>query len=239
MYKRPRGVVLHRGPSELGGGDIVVIATFESLNTKTGNVITIWILPDGENPTQALRDGTNHRVCGTCGLQGSACYVDLSKAPNSVAKSDVRRNYPDLEKRIHAHYFYGRVVRFGGYGDPAAIPLDIIKWVAKTCRAFVGYSSQLFWIDRRRANALAKFLMCSCHNLAQHEEAERRGWRSYTVIPENGKAPAGSIECPHTKKFIRCESCLLCCGTSKKAKSIYVHAHGKGRKQFNQLATER
>jgi hypothetical protein len=39
-----RGVVLYEGPSELDGKPIVVVATFNSVNDKTGNMVQTWII---------------------------------------------------------------------------------------------------------------------------------------------------------------------------------------------------
>jgi len=47
----PNGYLLH------SDSDIVVIATLESENRKTGNMIQIWILCANESPVTAVKTG--------------------------------------------------------------------------------------------------------------------------------------------------------------------------------------
>src|SRR4051812_44690746 len=88
--RKPQGVVLYRGPSELDGTPVVAVATAiarRSKNPKTGGMIQTYILADnGEDPIQAARSGGDAAVCGDCphrpvnGKLGS-CYVNLIQGP--------------------------------------------------------------------------------------------------------------------------------------------------------------
>ena len=50
MMRKPRGLVLYEGPSEIDGKPIVCIATLDSRNRKTGNMVQTWILRQDVSP---------------------------------------------------------------------------------------------------------------------------------------------------------------------------------------------
>lgn len=232
-----RGFILYEGPSAIGDGDVVCIATLESANTKTGDMVQIWILPKDRDPLDALHEGYNDSACGQCPLQGTwdndreqmvnrVCYVNIGQAPKQVWHSYQAGNYVRYEHKQHSFYLRSREIRIGAYGDPAALPTSIVKMLANVGTGWSGYSHQLFWIDQKRAKALARWLMCSCHTKAQDLEAKRRGWRTFTAISEGQKPPKGSIECPNQTHGVQCIDCQLCQGTSKNAKSVFIPSHG-------------
>lgn len=221
------GVILYRGPSMLGGGGVVCVATWDSDNAKTGDMIQIWILPDnGMTPGDAADAGENSAACGNCPLQRQGCYVNLGHAPYMIHGKLSRGGYPNYDPAIHQRRIEGRKVRFGAYGDPAAIPDDILRHWADVSAGWTGYSHQLFWIDRTRADFLASFLMVSCHTPAQNAEAIRRGWRPFTVIRPEQNPPLNSVECPFYTHGVQCVDCGLCDGLESKARPVYAIAHG-------------
>jgi hypothetical protein len=237
--KLPRiGFILYEGPSELGGGDIICIVTLKSSNRKTGNMAQVWILPKGVTPDKAVRKVMNFSACGTCALQGKwdkdkkqvvnrVCYVNLGQAPRSIYRSYKRGRYPVYDRQRDEVFLSKRDIRLGAYGDPAALPLNLVTYLATVGTGWTGYSHQLFWIDRSRADVLAKYVMVSCHTPAQHAESMRRGWRSFLVVPNGKMAPSNAVECPNYTHGVSCQKCQLCQGTSKRAKDIYVIAHAK------------
>jgi len=225
--RKPLGVVVYDGPSELDGSPVVAIATMKTKNVKTGNMIQVWILRSDENPFEALKNDDTQAICGTCPLQNNGCYVRVDQAANAIYKAYKRGAYENFDHAKHARYFADREVRLGAYGDPAALPTSTIRQLTQLGRSWTGYSHQLFWIDQRRANALARYVMASCHNRAQMAEAARRGWRYFGIVPEGKEGPKDALECPNSTRGISCSQCRLCCGTSKGAKSIWIHAHGR------------
>lgn len=240
--KRPIGFEVYRGPSAIGGGDVVGILTLTSRNRKTGDMAQLWILPADRSPLDALRDGENHASCGDCPLQGvydpaagrmsgRVCYVNVGQAPVGVWKAFRAGRYDTYRRDLHAEILADRSIRLGAYGDPAALPDSIVEHFATVGRGWTGYSHQLFRIDRERADRLARWLMVSCHNQAQLSEARRRGWRAFvTVAPEHaerGKVPAGAVECPAYTRGVSCETCQLCRGTSRPALDVYAIGHGR------------
>ena len=88
MTKR-KGYVLQRGKSPIDGKPFVVIATMESKNTKTGNMIQVWILREDINPVEAIATGDDYTVCGDCPHRKQAdgsrsCYVNVGQAPRQI-----------------------------------------------------------------------------------------------------------------------------------------------------------
>lgn len=235
--RRTNGVVLYEGKSLLSDQRIVAIATFKSSNEKTGDMVQVWILPADLDPLQAIQTNDNSGACGRCALQGTAdesgkmhnrvCYVNVGQAPLGIWRAWQSGSYPQFDKRLDEWLLKDREIRIGAYGDPAALPVSLVRYLATVGRSWTGYSHQLLWIRRDRADALSELLMCSTHNKAQLAEARRRGYRSFHAIPAGAPAPADSVECPFYTANVQCRDCQLCQGTSKQAKDVYVIAHAK------------
>jgi hypothetical protein len=65
--KKPTGQIIFKGPSELDGAPIVVIAITRSTNSKTGDMVQTYILPNnGERPTINQQTGADVSICGDC-----------------------------------------------------------------------------------------------------------------------------------------------------------------------------
>jgi hypothetical protein len=110
--KKTNGYIIYRGPSELDGEPIVVVATGfakGSTNTKTGGgLIQTWILRDDIDPMVAANTGADSSICAQCqhrGViitmpdgtllnKGRSCYVTLFQAPLNVFRTMHRGNYP-------------------------------------------------------------------------------------------------------------------------------------------------
>ena len=237
METAPRGFVLYRGKSCISKQPIVAIAVLRSSNVKTGNMIQVYILPEDISPLAALKANDNSGSCGNCPLQGNfddslgkmvdrVCYVNVGQAPEMIWKTWKNGKYPRYLPKEHDHLILGRTVRWGAYGDPAALPLRLIRRISDLAKGWTGYSHQLLWIDRRRADVLAEYLMCSVDNPAQWAEAKRRNYRSFVVVQE-GFQPSNAVQCPHYSHGVKCEDCRLCDGQATGAKDVYVIAHGK------------
>jgi hypothetical protein len=124
------GVVLYDGPSMLDGKPIVVVATLNSANAKTGNMVQTWIIRSDVHPLDALDTGGDYSICGTCPHRKRTCYVNVSQAPSAVYRTYKAGKYPTFDATLHAGLFMGRKVRLGAYGDPAAAPFEVMQQVA-------------------------------------------------------------------------------------------------------------
>jgi hypothetical protein len=214
-----------------------------SANRKTGKMIQIFIIVKHVNPVEAIYTGQDEAVCFQCPLRGHineqgklverACYVDLPKSVLAVWNCFQRGGYRTLSDYS---VFDGRVVRFGAYGEPVLLPFDMVREIARRAKRHTGYTHR--WKEVA-IQGYRQFFMASC-NEQDYQEAESLGWRAF-VVSEN--ALEKHVLCPasdealakHGKKT-DCEHCGLCAGNSRPARSVWIPAHGAGKKYAYKLA---
>lgn len=245
--KKVSSSIIYSGPSLIDGKPIVCIAIKGSKNSKTGGLIQTYILRADIDPREASKHGLDYSICGDCihrGIadptgpgklaKGRSCYVNLSQGPTTVYKAFKRSKYPianpDAIKAIGA----GKMVRLGTYGDPAAVPSSVWDNLLADSVGHTGYTHQTgkLAVDSAR-------LMISADNENQAKDAHSKGQRTFRVIPigqwkAKGKESLlhNEILCPASKEAgakVQCIDCKLCAGSSIKAKSIAIPAHGTGR----------
>lgn len=208
-----------------------------SANVKTGDMIQIAIMVKGRNPLPVLQSGDDTAVCGTCPHRGKpsggtgTCYVNLGQGPRSTMTSHmIKGSVPfDLER------FRGQKVRFGSYGDPAAVPVEVWLRIAAVADGFTGYTHQ--W--RTCRPEFAQVCMASVDSQAEAAQAMAQGYRVFWVRPFGSDKPKGMITCPASKEAgykLTCDSCMMCGGTAAdQRKSITIEAHGSTKKHFAPL----
>jgi len=179
--------------------------------------------------------------CEDCGgRMVRACYVKVFHGPTTAykvrhgLKGPWARNpwYPmatpaDLEQ-IRAK---GAVIRFGAYGDPAAVPARVWETLSGACPRWLGYTHAWRTCDP----ALRAYCMASVDSPAEYAEAVAAGWRTFRVRGKDQPLIKGEIACPASAeagKVAVCADCSLCMGTSRKAKQIAIIAHGMGAGAF-------
>ena len=113
---KQKGFVLYEGASVFDGAPIVVIATLETSNAKTGAMVQTWILRCDIEPHQAIKTGDDSSVCGNCPQRHHSgrcvlCY-DTSSAPLSVYRSYKRGLYTlHIAATEHSSILAGRALR--------------------------------------------------------------------------------------------------------------------------------
>ena len=223
------GYILHETKT------LVVIATTESANRKTGDMIQVWILRSDVDPVTAIKQGSDRRICGDCQHRpdnDGSCYVNVGQAPNSVFRAYANGSYEHLELERYHEVFGGRAVRLGAYGDPAFIPEKVIAGICATADNWTGYTHQ--W----RKNAWLKgYVMASVDSVAEKQEANSWGWRTFRVSGTS-EGNTGEIVCPASQGKTTCANCLLCNGVHgmDRRKSIYIPVHGSTASKFKILA---
>jgi len=239
---RRNGYIIYRGPSEIDGKPIVVIATGfanDSENGKTGNLIQTWILREDIKPIDAVNNGEDSSICGKCphrGVvvngqnEGRSCYVKVWQAPSAVYGAYKRGSYPEMEAADLGWLFIGKAVRFGAYGDPAAIPLHIVDTIGTVAEFTTGYTHQWLHSD----TGYNKWLMASADNAGDRFMARAFGYRTFRVRAASENLGKKEIMCPASKEAgykTTCSDCRACGGTSAKAKvDIAIFAHGEAGK---------
>lgn len=221
----------------LNGEPIVAIATGltgKSSNVKTGPMVQTWILSAEQTPVEAAKSGKDSAVCGNCPLRPlnlGTCYVTLFQGPRSIWSTWKRGGYPAFDLKA----FTGKPVRFGAYGDPAAVPFEVWDAIGFQASMTTGYTHQ--WRD---CDPLHKhYSMASVETEVDALEARSRGWRTFRVTTSPGdKSLSKEVICPASEEAghkIQCIDCGACDGTSSNRKShIVIHAHGSRTKKFKE-----
>ena len=235
--KTPNGIIVYNGPSALDPDvNIVVIITgieTATSNGKTGDMLQVWILREDMEPNVASATGQDVAICGDCPhrrSQGGSCYVDPGKAALAIWRAYKKENYPQVPPREAGALLAGMWVRFGAYGDPSAVPIEVWDPIALTAKKRSGYTRQWHNLDVKRWG----FLMASTMTEDETTEAEALGWRTFRIRSEGAEVMDGEIDCPAAKDDspmpITCAACNLCEGRNfeKKriAKSVTVVVHG-------------
>ena len=212
------------------GRRIVVVATGfnqPSVNRKTGPMIQTWILARSIDPISAVVSGRDKINCLDCPLSHfRGCYVDPGRGPQSVYLAYKRGAYRKFSPDRDIDLFRRRPLRFGAYGEPIFIPLPLMRQLTSVASVWTGYTHQ--WRNPAFA-AYKEFLMASC-TPHDYREAEALGWRAFVMTAEHVD---GLMQCPASKeyrektgRYLNCDQCGQCSGTSQPGRSVQILAHG-------------
>lgn len=250
------GVILYHGPSAYNGAPIAVVLTLKvSDNPKTGDMAQVYILSATAHPVTAQANGRDASVCGSCPLRpllakrkgrgAPRCYVSTFQAPASVYGAYRRGSYATLplesledtgalallRKRLR-----GRAVRWGAYGDPAAIPSGTVQRISRALSSAGASGHTAYSHGWRSRPDLQSLAMASVDSLEELREAQAQGWRTFRVAPLEGieRGAPREIVCPATLEGgsrTDCSRCKLCNGArgpDDARASIRVADHGPG-----------
>jgi hypothetical protein len=230
-------VALWRGPSSFDPTVSVMAVVCAagrdpSENRKTGDMLQVAVFRNDMPPARAWREGKDDAVCPeTCihrskarGGQGS-CYVNkgrLRSAWAAGAKQEPLRaeQLPDFGR--------GALLRLGMEGDPSAVPFWVWGLLVSDALDWAGYTAD--W--RELGPRWQRLFMASCSSAAEAEEAEARGWRSFTgsvsVEEDRLHKAAGRRVCPSESISLTCVQCGGCNGLSggSKRPSFHLPLHG-------------
>ena len=218
-------MIIYEGPSKLDNKPIVAIATgidSPTANDKTGEMVQIWILRQDIAPHHATATGDDSSVCGNCPKRrgkGGDCYVIPFQAPLAVWTAYKNHQYPEFDPTE----LTGRQVRFGAYGDPAAVPFE--AWQPTLTEADLdgstGYTHQVNHpnFDYR----ITLFCQVSADTPKQAIKAQQMGFKTFRTAGDASKRLPGEIECLADSKGLTCADCRLCDGQTA---NIVITAHG-------------
>lgn len=250
------GFIFYEGPSRIDGAPIVGVATWESKNAKTGDLVQTWILRADVNPIQAINTGADSSICGDCPFRGKLvkppenskasllyestnvernCYVTVGQAPLQIYHTYRAGNYPLLSDRA-AIKFANKGLRYGAYGDPVAIPMRHWKPLARYCtgRSHPGYTHQ--WRERK-FQPWRRFLMASTASAEENDLAHAKGWRTFRMIKDVSEMRHGEFLCPASEEAgfrLTCNTCGACNGRHSdldQRHSVAICPHGGGGKR--------
>lgn len=233
---KPLGVVLWQGRSRLDRKPIVAIMTGlqRSKNPKTGNMLQVWILRQDIDPIQAIHTGADKSICGACPLRAREvgtlakrdCYVRMT-GPAGIYKAWKRGSYADAADVDLSSLLSGRRVRFGAYGDPAAVPVHVWARIARLCVSWTGYTHQS---GHRNFDArILDYCMVSADRASQVADMPA-GARSFRVLRPGDAMLPSEVYCPadapKTKGRVTCSTCGLCRGSSPGGRNVAIAVHG-------------
>jgi len=224
------GYTLYQGPSVLDGAPIAAILTLKTSNRKTGNMAQVWIIRTDDNPVAISQAKLDSSICGNCPHKqsiGGACYVNIGQAPLSVYRAHKRGRYSSDLSGL-ADKLKGRMLRLGAYGDPAAVPYDILEAVTKLVKGHTGYTHQASHkaFDKRYMG----LCMVSADTPKQALKYQSQGAKTFRVALVGDTLASGELECLADAKGLQCADCGLCDGTKQ---NIAITVHGSRAKRFN------
>lgn len=116
---------------------------------------------------------------------------------------------------------YGKYIRFGTYGEPSLVPLDLVSRIVHVAKNWTGYTHQ--W---KKQPEYAPYFMASTHTTEEERIASLIGYRSFVASP----TPISQfISCPASEEMgfkSNCSKCGLCSGTmGKGSKSVIILEH--------------
>ncbi len=229
--------VIFDGPSAINGEPIVAIMTGvdrPSANEKTGPQVQVWVFRADVPPIQAAKEKTDDAVCGTCPLRAGVCYVNLAHGPQNIWKSwkanpcNFTQGFPPTAQTKR------RSVRLTAYGDPGALPLELLEQCVKQFQSFTGYTH--LWKEQPH---LQKFVMASVESPELAAEAQALGFRTYRIRNAGEPRLKGEALCPFEAANLQCIDCRACNGkTGAFHSNIVSTVHGiqVKVKKFRQLA---
>lgn len=231
------GTIIYKGPSRLDKQPIFVTAIWGSNNRKTGDMLQTYIMRSDLDPLTASKLGEDASVCGDCAHRGvptldpvrsqaerRACYVNLGQGPTQVWKAFQRGSYP-LGDTFADRALAGnkRFVRLGTYGDPAAVPEHVWDALLSLSKGWTGYTHN---------GASTSLCMVSADNLRVAQTAWTAGQRTFRIVKAVSELQPNEVLCPASAEAghkSTCIDCRLCAGTSVRAKSVAIVAHGHGK----------
>lgn len=253
------GLIVYRGPSQLDGAPIIGIVTgFSEVtrNPKIGQMLQLWILRSDLSPSRAAALGKDVSICGDCKhrpVNQNTCYVRVIHAPRSVydafrrgAYADVAvmtgcTDYADADNLTMAGLLVaasGRPMRLGAYGDPAALPIDVVAALADAAPRHTGYTHQWAAFPELR-----RYVMASADSLAEMLTATTAGFRTFRTGADAHMAAPHEVMCPASEeagKRTDCARCGLCNGVAgdrhAQIANIRIRPHGASAVKFYRSA---
>ena len=198
-----------------------------SMNMKTGPMAQLWIMRADISPVEAIYSGQDVSICGNCPLKGEngrkrTCYVNVSRAPLQTWSGKKQGKLPN-------HALRGRSLRLGAYGDPAALPFEVVEKLVRQAINHTGYTHLWRTCDDR----FKAILVASCDSENDRIEAKSMGWTTFRIKTPDEPYLLKEDPCPASEeagKIMQCINCTRCSGEQKR--DIAINVHGRNQKQF-------
>jgi hypothetical protein len=170
----------------------------------------------------AVSNGAKLSACYTHKLRQYTGFLSQLRSVGKRYKSfdDIPEYTEDMHMLI-ADICVNRYVRFGTYGEPSLLPLELVESMTYVAMSWTGYTHQ--W---RKRDEYAPYFMASVHSAMEQEIATLIGYRSFVVASET---LSQFTSCPASEEMgfkSNCSKCGLCSGTKGKGKkSVTILEH--------------
>lgn len=169
----------------------------------------------------AVSNGAKLSACYTHKLMQYSGFLSMLRG---IHKTHLYwESIPELTNEISAKLIdlcADKYVRFGTYGEPSLIPVNLVKSIVEVSKSHTGYTHQ--WAKKPE---FAQFFMASVHNTFGEGIARKMGYRSFVATKSSIKE---FTQCPASNEAgfkSNCSKCGLCSGTRKGTKSIVILEH--------------
>jgi len=175
-------------------------------------------------------DASNCLDCPLSGNSGSGkCYTHKYMQFSgflSMIRSIIKEPIPtrlDAEMRgAITKMCEGVYVRFGTYGEPSLLPIDLVGDMVLGASSWTGYTHQAL---KPWAQPFKAYYMASAHS--DREAVSLTGWRSFVARDKSETSEA--VVCPASKESdyaSNCAKCGLCSGMAGKGrKNVQIQIH--------------
>jgi len=206
------------------------------VQTYTFDVRQFELANSGRKITPAEFFALDIRNCLDCPLAGNRadgvgkCYTHkymqfsgfLSMLRSIGKETDHSTEFtPEMRAQV-LRWCTGSFVRFGTYGEPSLLPLDLVAAMALNASTWTGYTHQA---RKRWAQPYANFFMASAHS--DKDAISLTGWRSFVTV--QGDEISTGVQCPASKESgykSNCAKCALCSGNyGKGTKNVKINLH--------------
>jgi hypothetical protein len=170
----------------------------------------------------AVSNGASLSACYTHKMMQYSGFLSSLRSIGKVTESfdEIPELCIDMYNDI-VNLCWNRYVRFGTYGEPSLMPIDLIERICMYCKNWTGYTHQ--WSKKPE---YAPYFMASTHTEDEERIASLIGYRSFVASPIS--IPK-FISCPASEEMgfkSNCSKCGLCSGTKGKGtKSVIILEH--------------
>lgn len=169
----------------------------------------------------AVSNGAKLSACYTHKMMQYSGFLSMLR---SFGKLTPFEDLPYLDDNLHmmiVDVCRDKFVRFGTYGEPSLMPINLVKDITNVAKNWTGYTHQ--W---KKLPIYSPYFMASTHSDDEERIASLIGYRSFVASPN----PISKfISCPASEEMgfkSNCSKCGLCSGTNGKGtKSVIILEH--------------
>jgi len=172
----------------------------------------------------AVSNGAKLQACYTHKLRQYTGFLSMLRSIGKQYQSfDDIPEYTDDVRKYAIAISCDRYVRFGTYGEPTCLPLDLVDPMARYSKTYTGYTHRWSILPE-----YAPYFMASTHNADQTRTASLIGYRSFQIVADTNYTD-DLIHCPASAESefkSYCSKCNLCSGSKGKGiKSVAIVNH--------------